>query len=99
MALAYRIKARAQREIERAAKWWAENRLASPGAVRKDVQDALEILTEQPAIGTKVDTGRPLQVRRLLLDRTKYFFYYRVNGNQLEVLSVWHSGREHGPSV
>ena len=99
MALAYRIKARAKREIEKAAEWWAENRLAAPGAVRKDVEDALKILVEQPGIGTKVETGRTPQVRRFLLGRTSYFLYYRVRRTELEVLSVWHTSREHGPSV
>ena len=91
MALAYRIKARAKREIAKAAEWWAENRLAAPGAVRKDI--------EQPGLGTKVETGRPVQVRRFYLDRTKYFLYYRVRGEELEVLALWHSSREHGRSV
>ena len=99
MALTYRIKARAKREIETAAKWWAENRLDAPGAVRKDVADALNILVEQPDIGTKVETGRSPQVRRFLLDRTKCFLYYRVRRAELEVLSIWHSSREHGPKV
>ena len=99
VALKYRIKARARREIENAAIWWAENRLAAPGAVRKDAEDALKLLVEQPDIGTKVETGRSPQVRRFLLGRTKYFLYYRVRGAELEVLSLWHSSREHGPSV
>ena len=99
MALVYRIKARAKREIEKAAKWWAENRLAAPGAVRKDVEDSLKILVEQPGIGTKVETGRSPQVRRFLLVRTSYFLYYRVRRSELEVLSVWHTSREHGPKV
>lgn len=99
MALTYRIKARAKREIEKSAEWWATNRLAAPGAVRRDVEDALKVLVEQPGIGTKVETGRSPQVRRFLLDRTKYFLYYRVRRAELEVLSVWHSSRERGPNV
>ena len=99
MALAYRIKARAKREIEKSAEWWAENRPAAPGAVRKDIEEALAILVEQPGLGTKVNTGRAIQVRRFLLDRTKHFLYYRIRGVELEVLSLWHSSREHGPSI
>ena len=99
MALTYLIKARAKREIEKAADWWAENRLAAPGAVRKDLEDALKILVEQPGIGTKVETGRTPQVRRFLLDRISYHLYYRVRRSKLEVLSVWHTSRRRGPSV
>lgn len=60
---------------------------------------ALKILVEQPGIGTKVETGRSPQVRRFLLSRTNYFLYYRVRRAELEVLSVWHTSREHDPSV
>lgn len=99
MALTYLIKARAKREIEKAAEWWAENRLAAPGAVRKDLEDALNILVEQPGVGTKVETGRSPQVRRFLLNRISYHLYYRVRRSELEVLSMWHTSRGRGPSV
>lgn len=99
MALRIVFKARARREIETAAAWWSANREAARGAVRKDVEDGVRVLIEQPGIGIKVETGRAPQVRRLLLDRTKYHLYYRVRGDALEVLSLWHSSRERGPSV
>ena len=99
MALGVRIKPRAQREIERAAQWWAENRLTAPGAVRKDVEAALALLVEEPGIGTKVETPRSDVVRRLYLPRVKYFVYYRVRSMFLEVIAFWHSSREEGPSL
>ena len=99
MALGVRIKPRAQREIERAAEWWTQNRLAASGAVRKDVEAALALLVEEPRIGTKVETPRPDIVRRLYLPRVKYFLYYRVRGKILEVVAFWHSSREEGPSL
>lgn len=99
MALGARIKPRAQREIERAAEWWAWNRLAAPGAVRKDVEAALALLVEEPGIGTKVETPRSDVVRRLYPPRVKYFAYYRVRGKILEVVAFWHSSREQGPSL
>jgi len=99
LALGVRIKPRAQREIERAAQWWSENRLAAPGAVRKDVEAALALLVEEPGIGTKVETPRSDVVRRLYLPRVKYFVYYRVRGMFLEVIAFWHSSREEGPSL
>ena len=57
MALVARIKPRARREIERAAEWWAENRPAAPGAVRKDVEAVLALLVEEPGIGTKLNSA------------------------------------------
>jgi len=98
LPLVVRIKSRAQREIERAAEWWAENRLAAPGAVRKDLEAALALLVEEPGIGTKVETSRADIVRRLYLARVRYFVYYRVCGAYLEVVAFWHSNRGEGPS-
>lgn len=99
MALGILFKARARREIEAAAAWWSANREAAAGALRRDVEAGLAILIEQPGIGTKVETGRSPQVRRLLLGRTRYHLYYRVRGNTVEVLALWHSSRGNGPSV
>ena len=99
MALSVRIKPRAQREIERAAECWSINRLAAPGAVRKDIEAAVALLIEEPGIGTRVETPRTDIVRRLYLSRIGYFVYYRVRGNVLEIVAFWHSKRGEGPAL
>jgi plasmid stabilization system protein ParE len=99
LALTVRIKPRAQREIERAAEWWAVNRPSARGAVRKDLEAALALLIEEPGIGTKIETARSVIVRRLYLARVQYFVYYRVHGKFLDVIAFWHSSRETGPSL
>jgi plasmid stabilization system protein ParE len=99
LALVAQIKPRAQREIERAAEWWLENRPAAPGAIRKDVESALALLVEEPGIGTKVETTRSDIVRRLYLTRVQYFVFYRVRGKFLDVVAFWHASRETGPSL
>ena len=99
MALGVRIKPRAQREIERAAKWWADNRPSAVGAIRKDIEAALALLVEEPGIGTKIEIARADVVRRLYLTRVRYFLYYRVRGSFIEVIAFWHASREAGPSL
>lgn len=99
MPLTVRVKPRAERQIERAAAWWKENRPVAPGAIRSDLKAALEALVEQPGIGTCVENARDPETRRLYLARTRYFVYYRPRGQYLEVVAFWHSSREHGPSV
>lgn len=99
MALRYIIKPRAQREVTRAAEWWAENRPAAPGAIRVDLTHALAILVLHPGLGEKVETGRPVQVRRYLMSKTQRWVYYRVRAGVLEVLSVWAAERESGPHL
>ena len=99
MALEYQIKARARREIEKAAAWWAENRQSVPGAIRQDIEAALKVLVQQPDLGTRVDTIRSGLVRRFLLIRTQYFLYYRVRRQILEVIAFWHASRGTGPPL
>ena len=57
------------------------------------------ILLLQPGIGEKVESGRPVQVRRYRTDKTKRWIYYRVKGDVLEVLSVWGTERGSGPKL
>ena len=99
MALIVRIKLRAQRQIEKAAEWWSENRPAAPGAIRKDLESALALLVDEPGIGTKVEIPRPDVVRRLHLGRVRYFVYYRVRGKFLEVVAFWHASRGEPPPL
>ena len=70
-----------------------------PGAVRKDIEADLALLVEEPGIGTRIDTARADKVRRLYLPRIRYFVYYRVRENFLDVVGFWHSSREAEPSL
>lgn len=99
MTLTVRIKARALRQILRAAEWWSDNRLGAPSAIDADLRDALDALVEQPRIGTRVENARDTETRRFYLLRTKYFIYYRPKGVFIEVLAFWHSSREKEPRV
>jgi plasmid stabilization system protein ParE len=64
-----------------------------------DLCQALELLAQQPGIGTPCRGARVKGVRRLLLGRIRYFVYYRFNADTLEVLALWHAsrGEESGP--
>jgi plasmid stabilization system protein ParE len=93
------ITARAAGEIERAEAWWRANRLAVPGALREDLKAAFNLLLQQPEVGVKVANARLIGTRRLHLGRIRYFVYYRVTGEALVVLSVWHTSREHEPRI
>lgn len=72
LTLTIRIKPRARREINEAAAWWRENRLAAPGAVAQDLREALDPLVKFPAIGTKVENAKSPETRRWFLKRTGY---------------------------
>jgi plasmid stabilization system protein ParE len=99
LALTVRIKPRARREINEAAAWWSENRLAASGAVSNDLQEALKLLVEFPGIGTKVENTKSPETRRWLLKRIGHHVYYRVRGSYFEVVAFWSTDREHEPRI
>ena len=99
MTLRVKVSARAASQIHKAAEWWAENRPAAPGAVRTDIGEAVALLARQPGIGTTYEGARTKGVRRLLVGRIRYFIYYRVTPEALEVLTVWHVNRGKQPSL
>ena len=99
MTLRVKVSARAASHIRQAAEWWAENRTAAPGAVGTDIGEALALLARQPGIGAAYQGARAKGVRRLLVGRIRYFIYYRVTPETLEVLAVWHVSRGKQPSL
>ena len=99
MTLRVKVSARGASQIDKAAEWWAENRPAAPGAVRTDVGEALALLARQPGIGTAYEGARTKGVRRLLVGRIRYFIYYRVTPDTLDVLAVWHVSCGKQPSL
>lgn len=99
MPLDLYVTRRAAAEIERHAEWWSKNRLAAPGAIRKDLEAAFRVLKEHPGMGSAVDEAESTEVRRVYVDRIHYWVYFRVRGRRLEILSVWHAARGHGPAV
>lgn len=99
MTLRVKVSARAAAQIRKAAEWWSENRAAAPGAVRKDIGEALVLLSQQPGIGAAYQGAKTKNVRRLLVGRIRYFVYYRVTPDAVEVLAVWHVSRGKQPPL
>lgn len=95
--LAVEITPRAAAQIERAAVWWAEHRLAAPEAIRIDVEEALNLLAQQPGIGARSTSPRYPDLRRLYLSRIRYHVYYRTAPGKIVVLAFWHASRGSGP--
>lgn len=89
----------ARRHIAAAATWWSENRPAAPGAVLEELDHVLGLLCVQSEMGTRARGAGLLGVRRVALPRIRYFLYYRVTDNILQVLALWHASRGQGPSL
>jgi plasmid stabilization system protein ParE len=97
--LAVVFQRRATREIEAIDRWWRENRSAAPDLFLHELEKMLAIVALVPTIGAPAKSERMKSIRRVLLRRTQHHVYYRVRGNALEVLAVWHTARRSGPPL
>ena len=97
--LKIQVSPQALAQIEEAAEWWAQNRPAVPGAIHQDVGEILSVLVNQPGVGMPTRRGRIKGLRRVTLTRVRYYLYYRVSEDVLEVLAFWHTSRGRQPRI
>lgn len=59
------------------------------------------MVVRSPTIGRLAAQNDPDlgTVRRSFVNRTRYFIYYRINEDVLEILAVWHSARGEAPEL
>ena len=93
------ITERAQTQISVASAWWAENRPAATGAIGEELDRILGLLRVQSEIGTIARRATLSGVRRVRLSRIRYYVYYRVAGDALQVLAFWHTSRGSRPPI
>ena len=71
----------------------------APEAFDEDLAEAFLLLSAEPGVGAPVLHTRVQGVRRLHLARIRYHLYYRISGDQVAVLGLWHTSRGRGPSL
>lgn len=94
-----RVTKRAQAQIDRAANWWDDNRPLAPEAFDEELSEAFSLLSVEPGIGAPVTDTHTPGVKRLHLARIHYFLYYRVRGEEVQVLRIWHTSRGTNPKL
>jgi len=94
-----RITRRAAAQIDQAAAWWTKNRPHAPQALEEELREAFLLLSAQPAIGAPALNARTRAVRRVHLARVHYYLYYRIHGNEVQILALWHTRRGTEPPV
>jgi toxin ParE1/3/4 len=67
-----------------------DNPTAAENEVNKVLQ-AVELLSTNPALGK---AGRVPKTRELVIAGTSYIVIYRVKGNHLEILRIFHGARQ-----
>ena len=85
---------RALREMAAVFAWWRIHRPAARRLVANEIRRAKTLLTRFPEAG-EVDRGRGGEIRRLLIGRSGYFLFYRVDheARRVEVLALWNAQR------
>ena len=79
--------------------WWKANRRAAPDLFLRELEQAVALIADSPTLGKAANDDDLPGVRRVLMRRTRYHVYYRVTGETLEVLAIWHGARGEGPML
>ena len=81
---------KALRNLDDEATYIATDDAAAACLVVKRLLDAVSSLAEQPGLGRP---GRVPGTRELIVAKTRYIVPYRVRGNTVEILRVFHTSR------
>ena len=77
--------------LEAEAEYIAEENPAAAGRVVQRIFRAVDILKKNPAMGR---AGRVPGTRELVVGETPYILPYRVRGDVVEILRVFHAARK-----
>ena len=97
--LPIRVTPSASLQIQEAADWWVANRSSAPRSFRDDLRQAFDLISYQPGIGATAANIVLQGVQRVYLERLRYFLYYRVRPDRVEILALWHSNRGEAPQL
>jgi toxin ParE1/3/4 len=77
--------------LDAEAEYIAEDNPAAAGRVVEKILRAVDLLKKNPAIGR---AGRVAGTRELVVAETPYIIPYRVRGESVEILRVFHAARK-----
>jgi plasmid stabilization system protein ParE len=88
-------------QVRAAEQWWRLNRPKAPNAIREELERASSLIALQPDVGTRATNVTLPGVRRLRLDRVRYYVYYHVVADpvRVEILAFWHESRGKRPPI
>jgi plasmid stabilization system protein ParE len=89
----------ADAQIQKAARWWLTNHDKAPNAFREELQRGFALISQRPDVGAKATNVKLKGVHRIHLSRIRYFLYYRVHAESIEVFALWHSSRLKDPAL
>lgn len=92
-----KVELSAEAQVDRIDAWWRENRTAAPDLFSEELEAALRMLRESPALAVQY-AAKP-SVRRLLLRRTHHHLYVIEEAARLYVVAVWSAHRGRTPAL
>jgi plasmid stabilization system protein ParE len=91
---------RAQRDIERCARWWRQNRDLAPNLFDEELAHALDLIRTAPELSGRYPAVNGLDHRRVLMPKTDYHVYFRiVDAGRIRIVTVWSARRKRGPKL
>jgi plasmid stabilization system protein ParE len=91
-----RFTATAQKHLQFLQQWWRENS-ARPEILQHDLDEAIQMLSVLPGIGSPYPAAPMTGVRRLYLERLTSHLYYTYDERDVIVRALWHARRGRGP--
>ena len=82
---------KALNNLDQEAEYIASDNPHAARAVVRQIRDAIALLAENPALGRP---GRVTGTRELVINQTRYLVPYRVRGNNVEILRIFHTSRK-----
>jgi plasmid stabilization system protein ParE len=94
-----RLQEEAEAQLNQIEAWWRRHRREHPDLVAEELAEAGRTLAAAPEAGESFPRRRG--VRRLLLPRSQYWIYYRVDddAHDVRIMAIWHTSRGKGPPL
>jgi plasmid stabilization system protein ParE len=95
-----RLTPRALADAKRMKTWWRRYRSKAEDLFEQELDGALERIVTMPNVGSVYEQeGRDVEVRRLLMPKTRNHVYYAVTATEIVVLTVWGAPKGRGPKL
>ena len=95
-----RLTPRALADAKRNETWWRRYRSKAEDLFEQELDGALERIVTMPNVGCVYEQeGRDVEVRRLLMPKTRNHVYYAVTATEIVVLTVWGAPKGRGPKL
>ena len=91
-----RLVGEAAADLAGAVEWYEAHRAGLGAELMREVARTLELLSENPEIGTPVRIRGSTGMRRLRIGRFPYGLVYAANPDEIVIVAVAHSSRKPG---